>query len=106
MKVKDINDPAGGTLLDNMVVPHLTEVSETIHHHDPMPLLIFGGKNLGFKGGQFLKFSGRPYNDYWLTIFAAFGITAAELQNLTVNGVKGAPMLRSPNQGVLAGVRG
>lgn len=104
LKVKDINDPAGGTLLDNMVVPHLTEVSETVHGYEPMPLLIFGGKNLGFKGGQFLKFTGRPYNDYWLTIFAAFGITTAELQNLTVNGVKGAPMLRSPNQGILAGV--
>jgi hypothetical protein len=71
-----------------------------------MPLAIFGGKNLGFKGGQYLKFNGRPYNDLWLTIFAAFGITAAELQGLTVNNVKGAPMLRSPNQGVLAGVRG
>jgi hypothetical protein len=106
LKVKDLNDPAGGTLLDNMVVPYLTEVSETLHGHHPMPLAIFGGKNLGFKGGQYLKFNGRPYNDLWLTIFAAFGITAAELQGLTVNNVKGAPMLRSPNQGVLAGVRG
>jgi hypothetical protein len=105
LKVKDLNDPAGGTLLDNMVVPYLTEVSETLHGHNPMPLAIFGGKNLGFKGGQYLKFNNRPYNDYWLTIFAAFGITKAELEGLTVNGVKGAPMLRSPNQDVLAGVR-
>jgi hypothetical protein len=105
LKVKDLADPAGGTLLDNMVVPYVTEVSETVHNHNPMPLVIFGGKNLGIKGGQYLSFKGRPYNDYWLTIFAAFGITSAELQGLTVNGVKGAPMLRSPNQGVLAGVR-
>jgi hypothetical protein len=106
LKVKDIQDPAGGTLLDNTVVPHVTEVCQTTHERNPMPLLIFGGKNLGFKGGQFLKFPGRPYNDYWLTLFAGFGITNAELENLMVNNVKGAPMLRSPIQGVLPGVRG
>lgn len=63
------------------------------------------GQEPGLQGRQLLKFNNRPYNEHWLTIFAAFGITPAELQDLTVNGVKGAPMLRSPNQGVLAGVR-
>ena len=103
---KDIMDPAGGMLLDNMVVPHVTEVADTTHVHNPMPLTIFGGKNLGFHGGQYLNFPRRAYNDYWLTILAAFNIALTDLQNVMVNGAKGATMLQAPYTVPLAGVRG
>jgi hypothetical protein len=102
---KDILDPAGGSLLDNTVVPHVTEVADTTHVHRPMPLTIFGGKNLGFVGGQYLNFPNRAYNDYWLSILSAFGVALTDLQNVTVNGAKGATMLKAPYTVPLQGVR-
>jgi hypothetical protein len=102
---KDILDPNGGSLLDNTVVPHVTEVADTTHTHVNMPLTIFGGKNLGFVGGQYFRFANRAYNDYWLTIMAGFGVALTDLQNVMVNGAKGATMLQAPYTVPLAGVR-
>jgi len=94
--LKTTVDVFGNPLLDNTVIPYVTEVSRATHEWNPMPLVIFGGKNLGFKGGQFLTFSGRPYADFLLTLAQAFGVTVA---NLT-----GQPLLTAPRTGVLAGV--
>jgi hypothetical protein len=45
-----------------------------------MPLSLFGGKNLGTKGGQFLVFpTSTSYVDYLLTVMAAFGVKIADL---------------------------
>jgi hypothetical protein len=105
LQVPDINDPSGGTLLDNTIVPYLTEVSETLHGHSPMPLTLFGGRNLGFQGGQYLNFPNRPYNDLWLTIFESFDISVSALKSAQVNGAKGATLLQAPYTGSLPGLR-
>jgi Protein of unknown function (DUF1552) len=95
--LKSTKDVFGNPLLDNTVVPYLTEVSIASHAHNPMPLAIFGGKNLGFKGGQFAAFKGRSYVDFLLTIIAGFGVTTADLA--------GQPILDSPHTVPLEGIR-
>jgi len=96
--LKSTVDVFGNPLLDNTLIPYVTEVARATHEWNPMPLIIFGGKNLGLKGGQFLTFTGRPYADFLLTLAQAFGVTAANLA--------GQPLLTAPNTGVLAGVLG
>ncbi len=60
-------------VLDHTVVPYLTEVGDPSHSRGPKASLIFGGKALGMKGGQFLNFDGnvRPQVDVWLTVAQA-----------------------------------
>jgi hypothetical protein len=96
--LKSTVDVFGNPLLDNTVIPYVTEVARATHEHDIMPLVLFGGKNLGVKGGQFLQFPNRPYADFLLTIAQAFGVTIANLA--------GQPLLNSPHTAVLPGVLG
>jgi hypothetical protein len=96
--LKTTVDVFNNPLLDNTLIPYVTEVSQATHEHYPMPLAIFGGKNLGVKGGQFLTFSKRSYVDYLLTLAQAMGVTVADLA--------GQPILNSPHSTVLAGVLG
>ncbi|HEX2659736.1 MAG TPA: hypothetical protein VHU40_15735, partial [Polyangia bacterium] len=61
------------------------------HNQQNMPLIVFGGKNTGIKGGTYLKVTGgslpqqtggsgnRPFNDFWLTLLPAFGVDGTEL---------------------------
>jgi hypothetical protein len=80
-------DIDGNMLLDNTVVVYVTEVARAWDHNQQnMPLIVFGGKNTGVKGGTFLKVSdghlpgqasgntNRPYNDMWLALAAKFGV--------------------------------
>ena len=66
---KAAKDSFGNSLLDYTVVPYLTEVGDPSHARNFKPSLIFGGKALGMKGGQFLNFESnqRPQVDVWLT---------------------------------------
>jgi len=102
----DLHDPNGGNLLDNTVVPYLTEVADPTSVMSPMPLTLFGGKNLGFVGGQYLDFANRSYVDLLLTILQSFGVTLADLQAATVNGQAGATLLKARFSGPLPGVLG
>ena len=72
-------DVYGGNVLDQTIVPCVTEVANALHDHSPVPTVMFGGKNLGFKGGQFID-ANRPHNDMWLTVAAALGVTMDQLQ--------------------------
>jgi hypothetical protein len=71
---KNTTDAFGNSLLDNTVIPCITEVAETTHSWSPLPALILGGKALGMQGGQFQNFEGnqRSQNDFWVTVAQAF----------------------------------
>lgn len=71
---KTATDGFGGSLLDHTITPFITEVAETSHTRSPKPALIFGGKSLGMKGGQFHNFEAapRPQTDLWATIAQAY----------------------------------
>jgi len=85
-------DIDGNMLLDNTVVVYLTEVARAWDHNQQnMPLIVFGGKNTGVKGGTFLKVTGgslpqqtggsgnRPFNDFWLSLLPVFGVDGTAL---------------------------
>jgi hypothetical protein len=89
-------DVDGGMLLDNTVVVYITEVARAWDHNQQnMPVIVFGGKNTGVKGGTYLKVTGghlagqvsgsanRPYNDLWLSVAAKFGVNWSSLGNQT-----------------------
>jgi hypothetical protein len=71
---KATTDVMGGNLFDNTIIPFVTEVAATGHEHTNMPAMLFGGKALGWKQGQYLAVN-RPLNDLWLTIAQSFGLT-------------------------------
>jgi hypothetical protein len=82
----------GNTLLDNTVVVYVSEVARAYDHDQRnVPFLVFGGKNTGINGGQFLKITGgplidtyqannnRPTNDVWLALAPIFGVNLPSL---------------------------
>ena len=85
-------DVDGNMLLDNTIVVYVTEVARAWdHNQENMPLLVFGGKNTGVKGGTYLKVTGgslplqnggtgnRPFNDLWLALAPKFGVNWSSL---------------------------
>jgi Protein of unknown function (DUF1552) len=104
-------DVDGGKLIDNTIIVYLTEVARASDHNQQnMPLILFGGKNTGLRGGTFTKVTGgplpqqanvgsgnRPFNDLWLALLPKFGVDAKILTNAIDTGTKylgisGAPM--------------
>jgi hypothetical protein len=73
-------------------VPCVTEVENALHGWNNVPTMLIGGKNLGFKGGQFLA-ADRPHNDMWLTVASALGVGMDQLQ--------GEAILRGNYSGVI-----
>jgi hypothetical protein len=73
---KAATDAFGGNLLDQTVIPYITEVAETNHTWSPMPALIFGGRALGMQGGQYVDvsggFGGPGYNAMWMSVAQAY----------------------------------
>ena len=80
-------DIDGNTLLDNTIVVYVTEVARAFDSNQQnMPVLVFGGKNTGVKGGTYLKIKdgplpaqtggtgNRPFNDLWLALAAVLGV--------------------------------
>lgn len=86
-------DIDGNMLLDNTIVVYVTEVARAWDHNQQnMPILLFGGKNTGVKGGTYLKVAdghlaaqsgstsgNRPFNDLWLALASQFGVNLTSL---------------------------
>jgi len=74
-------DPIGNgtaSLLDNTLVPYVTEVGARYHNWDPMPYVLFGGAGVKLRGGQVWSGSGRETrstNDLWMSCAGVFGLT-------------------------------
>jgi hypothetical protein len=97
MEFDAVKDVDGNTLLDNMVVPYVTEVARAWDHNQMnVPFMVFGGKNSKLKGGTYLKVTNgqlptqtsetssggtgnRPFNDIWLALMPTFGVTMTSL---------------------------
>jgi hypothetical protein len=71
---KTATDGRGRPLLDNTVIPLMTEVDNPAHSRNCLPALILGGRALGIQGGQFRDFqtAARSHNDLWMTVAQAF----------------------------------
>jgi hypothetical protein len=75
----EVDDPAGGKLLDHTLVVYLSEVASGDHTFHDLPLILFGGQSMGIAGERFIDFGGRPTNDLWLTIAGLFGLPMESL---------------------------
>lgn len=78
--LKNTQDIYGQPLLDNTIVPYVTEVGRATHRHEEIPVVIFGGKAMGIKGGQFLKPASGLHNDMWLSVAKALGVSKDQLK--------------------------
>ncbi|HTV26012.1 MAG TPA: DUF1552 domain-containing protein [Polyangiaceae bacterium] len=77
-----ITTPDGSTLLDNTVVPYLTEVARGYDHDQSnAPFAVVGGSKLGIPGDRFYRADGpnRPTNDLWLALAPAFDVDLPRL---------------------------
>ncbi|MEY4580023.1 MAG: hypothetical protein RL701_4726 [Pseudomonadota bacterium] len=60
-------DLAGGTLLDNTLIPYVTEVARADHTWTDAPFVVFGGAGVKLQGNRLKKYNPRrPLNDLWL----------------------------------------
>ena len=73
-KLQAVEDPAGGTLLDHTTLL-LGGSQISSHSGGSFPMLLAGGRKLGFKHGQHIKFErGRvPASDLYLTMLQQLG---------------------------------
>jgi hypothetical protein len=75
-ELAETQDLAGGSLLDNTLVPYITEVGTRTHNWDRMPWVLFGGAGTKLRGGQVWTNGGRGLrstNDVWMAIAGALG---------------------------------
>jgi hypothetical protein len=73
VKLRDTPD-GDGTLLDSTVCLFGSGTGQT-HVHKNYPLVLAGGRSLGLKHGQYLRYKEeRPMNDLLLSISHRFGI--------------------------------
>lgn len=114
------DDVDGGKLIDNTIIVYLTEVARAYDHNQQnMPLIVFGGKNTGLKGGTYLKVTGgslgqqtggsgnRPFNDLWLALLPKFGVPGSVLTSAIdgvkyTTGISGAPLYTGALPGLFA----
>jgi hypothetical protein len=100
-------DVYGANLLDQTIIPYVSEVARATHAFNPMPILIFGGKGTGFKGGQVMSFpenAKRSTTDMWLSIAAALGLTQDSLK--TEKFLANAGRITNPPPAPIAGLFG
>jgi Protein of unknown function (DUF1552) len=67
----------GSVLLDNTLVPYVSEVGARYHNWDKMPFLLFGGAGTKLKGGQVWtngKGGLRSTNDLWMACAKQYGL--------------------------------
>ncbi|WP_437729758.1 DUF1552 domain-containing protein [Sorangium sp. So ce1335] len=67
----------GGTLLDNTLIPYVTEVGTRKHNWDNVPWLLFGGAKTGLVGGRVWDNGGRGLrstNDLWMACAGALRV--------------------------------
>jgi len=79
-------DGCGNSLLDNTIVPFLTEVAATGHERSNMPGMLIGGKSLGFNHDIY-KTGNVSINSLWGTIGQAFGYTGGGPFGSAVSGI-------------------
>jgi hypothetical protein len=98
-------DVYGANLLEQTIVPYVSEVARATHGFNPMPILLFGGGGTGFKGGQVMSFpenGKRSTTDIWLSIAAALGLTQDTLK--TEKFLANAGRVTSPPPAPIAGL--
>jgi len=91
VSLKDTPDLAGGNLLDNTLVPYVTEVARADHSWNDVPFVVFGGAGVKLQAGRLKKFNPRrPLNDLWLACAPA--LDAPEPTTLATSEMSTGPL--------------
>jgi hypothetical protein len=74
-------DASGTPVLDNMLVPYVSEVGARYHNWDNMPFLLFGGTNTKLRGNYVWtnNRSMRSTNDLWMALAPYYGLSGFTL---------------------------
>ncbi len=76
-----------GSLLDNCAIVYGSGISDANRHsHHDLPLLLAGGRNMGFQPGRHVVFAEDkeiPMTNLYLTILESFGVKAEKLGDST-----------------------
>jgi hypothetical protein len=87
----DTPDVAGGSLLDNTMVPYVTEVARADHTFNNAPFVVFGGPGVRLRGNRKKLYSPRrPVNDMWLAVAQALDVP--NLTRLGDSGMSTGPL--------------
>ena len=74
-RMRDTVEADGTSMLDNSLVFFSSEIGDgDRHNHDDLPVLLAGGKALGYSPGQHIDFGERPLADLFLSMLATFGV--------------------------------
>jgi Protein of unknown function (DUF1552) len=78
--LKNTPDLSGGSILDNTLVPYVTEVARADHSFNNAPFVIFGGPGVKLLGNRLKKFNPkRGVNDMWLACAKALDMPLTTL---------------------------
>jgi hypothetical protein len=73
-RLKNTQEADGsGSMLDNTLMVIGSEIAEG-HHHNRMPFVTLGGKNMGVQTGRYLRVANQPHNKLWVSVLNAMGI--------------------------------
>ncbi|MEM9188340.1 MAG: DUF1552 domain-containing protein [Myxococcota bacterium] len=73
-RLRETPDVDGSPLLDNTVVVHVKPQGQN-HSTSNIMWLVAGGKNLGIRGGRFLRVDGRHHNDFHVALAQTVGLS-------------------------------
>jgi hypothetical protein len=75
-------DTDGTPVLDNMIIPYVTEARWDHRSDNAFPVCVFGGTQAGLRGGRYKTYgsgSTRPMNDMWLACAQMLGVPVTTL---------------------------
>lgn len=85
LSLKRTPEGDGSSMLDHTLVAYFTDVSDSQGHNETdMPVLLFGGKALGLRGGRNVQV-GRAMPDVWVSVARAFGVQLERFGNPAYN---------------------
>lgn len=77
-RLQAVKYPDGGTLLDDALVLHGSEIGKGDHSKDDVPLFLVGGAGGAIETGRYLQHDGAPHNQVLVSVMRAMGASAAE----------------------------
>src|SRR5262245_22457110 len=73
-----------GTLLDSSLFLYGTGISDSnTHFHDDLPIMLFGGKAGGIKGGRYIRYPKQPLTNLLVAILDKLGVPVDKLGDST-----------------------
>jgi len=85
LQALDAVDEGGSTLLDNTLVVWARELGSTSHAMRPWPVVMFGGAELGLRGGRYLDVNNQPSAKLLVSICQMLGIETNNVGNIDMD---------------------